>query len=718
MAYIIKNADGTVLLNLVDGTTDAKTTSLTLIGKNTDAYGTALNTNLVNILQNFASVSQPRSPLIGQLWYNKADGRMKVFTLDGVFKEIAASILSDQKPTTLKQGDLWIDTANDQLYFTKDGINTVLAGPIYSGPKGKSGWVVETFLDAESNQQTVSSLYSNNVLLGMLSSSTFSLAAGQDVQGMGEITTGLTLNTSIQGIRFAGTATNATAVLGVAAEDYLLNNNGGNNQQIIGSGSLTLLSDAGLDIGLYRDLSLFTNGSVGSRGVIFRNNIVDGATRFVTVKSYPSGPDAQLTTLFIKGDQVGVNTVTPNATLHVAGSGIFNGNVSITGDLTVVGTQTIMNTVMLAIQDKNIELASSSTGWYTDMLIEGGGITLKGTTDKTILYNNSSTSWKSNINYDLIGLRSYCVEGVSVLSSSTLGNSVINSSLTRVGVLSELTVTNVVVKGSGITTGEAEYEITAVSSVSTGTTGSAITIRLGSIVPIISAGTTVVVDGIADTEYNNTYIISTLTNYTTSTEFVVLSPVELTTTSPLLGANPIVTIKDLMISSSQNGDIDVTGHRIKNLQYSTVPSDAATVQFALDSVSIQSLKGFVITLDITNMATPDSDIAALLNALAPPVNNPPPEYPSDTQYDLPVGYRARVLVTTNSIPVQAQPIVINKTDVPVQRFPDSIQVSAISNIAITTVGVVTTATYTYGVKEFRVIAGPPAQWEWYRDISV
>lgn len=86
MAYTIKNADGTVLLNLVDGTTDIKTTSLTLIGKNTDAYGTALNTNLVNILQNFASIYQPRAPLTGQLWYSKADGRLKVYTLNGILK--------------------------------------------------------------------------------------------------------------------------------------------------------------------------------------------------------------------------------------------------------------------------------------------------------------------------------------------------------------------------------------------------------------------------------------------------------------------------------------------------------------------------------------------------------------------------------------------------------------------------------------------------------
>ena len=100
--YTINNADGTVLVNLVDGTVDTRSTSLTLIGKNKDDYGTAWNTNLVNMLQNFASTSQPRSPLVGQLWFNKSDGKMKVYGLDGTFTDVSAATLSDKVPLILK----------------------------------------------------------------------------------------------------------------------------------------------------------------------------------------------------------------------------------------------------------------------------------------------------------------------------------------------------------------------------------------------------------------------------------------------------------------------------------------------------------------------------------------------------------------------------------------------------------------------------------------
>ena len=57
----------------------------------------------------------------------------------------------------------------------------------------------------------------------------------------------------------------------------------------------------------------------------------------------------------------------------------------------------------MRVEDKNIELATGQTT-ATDAFIDGGGITLKGTTDKTWQYNNSNNSkaWQSNINIDLL----------------------------------------------------------------------------------------------------------------------------------------------------------------------------------------------------------------------------------------------------------------------------------------------------------------------------
>ena len=68
-----------------------------------------------------------------------------------------------------------------------------------------------------------------------------------------------------------------------------------------------------------------------------------------------------------------------------------SGNVAISGDLTVSGTTTTVESTTVTIDDKNLELGSVATP--TDSTADGGGITLKGATDHTIIWTNSSDSW-------------------------------------------------------------------------------------------------------------------------------------------------------------------------------------------------------------------------------------------------------------------------------------------------------------------------------------
>ena len=72
-----------------------------------------------------------------------------------------------------------------------------------------------------------------------------------------------------------------------------------------------------------------------------------------------------------------------------------NGQVTIGGDLIINGTTTTINSVTLTVDDKNIELGSTVSP--TDATADGGGITLKGSTDKTFTYVNSTGLWTANI---------------------------------------------------------------------------------------------------------------------------------------------------------------------------------------------------------------------------------------------------------------------------------------------------------------------------------
>lgn len=61
------------------------------------------------------------------------------------------------------------------------------------------------------------------------------------------------------------------------------------------------------------------------------------------------------------------------------------------GNLTVNGTTTTVNSTTLTVDDKNIELASTASPSNTTA--DGGGITLKGNTDKKIFWQNSDSRW-------------------------------------------------------------------------------------------------------------------------------------------------------------------------------------------------------------------------------------------------------------------------------------------------------------------------------------
>jgi len=71
-----------------------------------------------------------------------------------------------------------------------------------------------------------------------------------------------------------------------------------------------------------------------------------------------------------------------------------NGTIEISGNLTVTGTTTTINSTTLTVDDKNIELGSIASP--TDVTADGGGITLKGATDKTILWIDATDSWDFN----------------------------------------------------------------------------------------------------------------------------------------------------------------------------------------------------------------------------------------------------------------------------------------------------------------------------------
>tara|TARA_R100000479_G_scaffold168896_1_gene110218 strand:+ start:3108 stop:6677 length:3570 start_codon:yes stop_codon:yes gene_type:complete len=108
-------------------------------------------------------------------------------------------------------------------------------------------------------------------------------------------------------------------------------------------------------------------------------------------------------------------------------------NITIAGNLTVNGTTTTVNSTTLSVDDKNIELGSVSTP--TDATANGGGITLKGATDHTIVWTNSTDSWDFSEHVNIASAKEFRIAGTKVLDATSLGSAVVTSSLTAVGTL-------------------------------------------------------------------------------------------------------------------------------------------------------------------------------------------------------------------------------------------------------------------------------------------
>jgi hypothetical protein len=427
MSYTINKTDGSILTEVVDGSIDQTATDLTLIGKNSSSYGEFLNENLIHILENFANTSSPNYPIVGQLWFDTAEGRLKVY--DGnLFKVSGGTIVATSVPSSIAQGDIWIDSYRQQLYFN-DGIATILAGPDYSKQQGMSGLQTVDVLDINGNNHTIVYLYVAQVLLGIFSKEVFT--PGSTIPGFsGEVLVGFNAST-YSGVKFHAQATQADSLIDPVdgslktASDFI-----GSNQDSTVIGTLTIQDTTPIIMGPSSNNEIQIDNSLLS---INSNSI----NQQFKIKVLNSEGLLSALTIISATKNIGLYTDVPLATLDVNGDAIIRGSLTVNGNLTTI------NTTNLEINDKLIELGVTTLP--TNTTADGGGFSVVAGTDvdKTFVWDLSTTSWLSSEHINIPTGKNYKINGFSVLSDSTLGNGVVNSSLTNVGVLTALQVDSI-----------------------------------------------------------------------------------------------------------------------------------------------------------------------------------------------------------------------------------------------------------------------------------
>jgi hypothetical protein len=410
MAYQVNKTDGTIVATVADGQIDQLSTNLTLIGKNYSGFGEALNENFIKLLENFASTAVPTRPIKGQIWFDTNELKLKVYS-GAEFIPVSSATIASTQPLSLGTGDLWFNDVDKQLYFY-DGTNTILLGPSYSVSQGLSGLKVDSILDTLNQTRVITYLYTNGILLGIFAKDTFT-PKNTIIGFTGSITPGFNAG-NLENLKFNVTVSNADTLgrdveypSGVPASVYVRNDSANDI-----NGLLRITQDAGIIIGSANQLNL----SINSGNVNIANS---AGERNITMSVRRSGTQENALIINSTTRIIDLYSNFSNSRVNVGG------DIVVAGNLTVNGSTTTVNTETLTVEDKNIELAKVTSP--TDDNADGGGITLKGSTDHTIVWKNNGvstpelgTAWNVNDHINLVGEKYFAINGEPLLDSDTV----------------------------------------------------------------------------------------------------------------------------------------------------------------------------------------------------------------------------------------------------------------------------------------------------------
>ncbi len=299
-------------------------TSLKFPGKQSTSYGQDIAENFLHLLENFAAPNPPANPAEGQVWYDNSTTVNQLKVYDGTNWVASGGVKKgNNQPdidTSLK-GDLWVDTANQQLYLNNGGA-WILVGPEFSQGLA-TGVRAEQILGTDDRLYTILRIEVDNNPVAIVSQQGFTPKV--TIRGFTKLSPGYNLSTRNfeNGVpKYNGIAQSAESLVvsnsNVSAENFLRG-----DVNSTGTSTLKIKNNQGITVG---ENGQVTIGAASDRALI-RSNFT-GASVDIQLKEESGNYKTVIRTI---NDSVGIANEDPQATLDVSGDLKVETNVSISG---------------------------------------------------------------------------------------------------------------------------------------------------------------------------------------------------------------------------------------------------------------------------------------------------------------------------------------------------------------------------------------------------
>jgi microcystin-dependent protein len=315
MAYEIAYTDqankGTIT---IEDRTINQETSLSIPGRNETAYGPAIATNFLHLLENFAAPTAPARPVEGQLWYDSTPGIELLKVYDGTNWIPSGGLkkaTNEPQASQSQIGDLWADTDNQQLYLYT-GSGWVLVGPEFSDGLS-TGASPLSIVGTDDQTYNVLQIEVDASPVALISTQSFTPKIV--IPGFSTLQPGVNLSTAnISGDgapKFYGTAEKAEGLIvagnTVAAGNFLRGDTASTT-----AFPINVQNNTGINYGINAEMNIGVEGNIG----IIKHNIA-GSSVDIQVKN-----DGLLkTALRVDSSlKVGINNVAPDEALDVTGN--------------------------------------------------------------------------------------------------------------------------------------------------------------------------------------------------------------------------------------------------------------------------------------------------------------------------------------------------------------------------------------------------------------